>query len=288
MANIAGDDLDDLEDATTAMRVAAYFLANVPVNSAQRAKMEAKAAAAKKAAAESGRSASNPPPQRSSSTANTQDSPSRPSMPKVADSDSAIPTKSALPGQTNPFRQPVYLHSHTNPTPITVLATLDTGTADNYISRRIVNRARLQTQPERVEQMTTFDGGRFETSGQFAAVTWYGDGSSQTREDKFHVVEEGPFDILFGWQLLLSHEILNFNDSALLLVQPRLSPEKIDQIEQRRQQHAATSNRLALERPEQAVAAITYPTNGSSSSSNSQNDQQQAYQTYSQNWQRRQ
>ena len=92
-----------------------------------------------------------------------------------------------------------------------LIATLDTGTTENWISQAIVERVGLDVSKGLVTKWTTFNGEQL-LSGSTVASTWCSEGHPITHVTEFRVVYNPPFDVLFGTNLLFSPEINFFRD----------------------------------------------------------------------------
>ena len=97
-----------------------------------------------------------------------------------------------------------------------VSGTLDSGTRQNWISAEVAHRIRVQ-RFERIQSdvLLDFQSRPFQASRRLQ-LTWRGSKSRQTRESWFFVIENCPFDILIGGDLLFSQGIYIFNEAALL------------------------------------------------------------------------
>lgn len=89
------------------------------------------------------------------------------------------------------------------------LGTCDTGTMENWITEPIVRRLNLEIRGGFPIVTTTFNGQRLK-SGNIVTASWHSIGITKTHESDFRVVEDGPFDVLFGRNLLSSPEINYF------------------------------------------------------------------------------
>lgn len=94
-----------------------------------------------------------------------------------------------------------------------LLALLDTGTAENWISRTIVDRLRLDAANGKTTLWTTFNGTQL-SSGSTVTPTWCSVGRGITHVTDFRVVSNAPFDVLFGKNILFSAEIMFFVEEA--------------------------------------------------------------------------
>jgi len=117
-----------------------------------------------------------------------------------------------------------------------VIATLDTGATENWISQRIVDRCRLAIESGRSVQFLQFEGKTFE-SDKTVRATWRGQLGRKTQVAVFRVADKGsPFDVLFGWTFLSNEDCENFcpepADPALVLVQSQVAEKERLTIEQ--------------------------------------------------------
>jgi hypothetical protein len=86
-------------------------------------------------------------------------------------------------------------------------AILDTGTEENWISQKIVDRLGLSVKKGLVTKWTTFDG-REINSGSAVDPTWSLEKSSNTHQTRFHIApKEAPFEVLFGSNIIESGEV---------------------------------------------------------------------------------
>lgn len=92
-----------------------------------------------------------------------------------------------------------------------LIVTLDTGTTENWISQAIVERLGFDVSKGLVTKWTTFNGKQI-LSGSTVAPTWCSQGHGITHVAVFRVVDNCPFDVLFGTNLLFSPEINFFKD----------------------------------------------------------------------------
>jgi hypothetical protein len=87
-----------------------------------------------------------------------------------------------------------------------MLATLDTGADENWISGAIVRRLGLEVTKGLTEQYQAVNGTEF-SSCETVKPTWSGEGRGISHISKFRVQEKAPFDVLFGRNLLYSPEV---------------------------------------------------------------------------------
>ncbi len=102
-------------------------------------------------------------------------------------------------------------------------AKLDSGSKENWIAQLVVDRLKLKVQRGTLKRYTTFNGEEV-SSDATVKSTWCSKGEGNTHEHVFRVIEKAPFDVLFGTNLLDSHEIMWFSktpgsDPVLVLTQ---------------------------------------------------------------------
>ncbi|KAE9380253.1 hypothetical protein N431DRAFT_449044 [Stipitochalara longipes BDJ] len=86
-----------------------------------------------------------------------------------------------------------------------VIATLDTGSDENWVSQEVVDRLKLDVSKGLVCEWKTFNGHSFESDSS-VKVTWCSRGRGTSRVNVFRVVPNGPFDVLFGRTFILSEQ----------------------------------------------------------------------------------
>jgi hypothetical protein len=103
-----------------------------------------------------------------------------------------------------------------------LIATLDTGTDDNWISEKVVDRLNLSVKSGLPVRYTTVDGRQI-SSGATVNPTWTIQGQSNTIVTEFRMApKEAPFDVLFGRNLLSSGEVdFDSEDSPIQVLVPR-------------------------------------------------------------------
>jgi hypothetical protein len=94
-----------------------------------------------------------------------------------------------------------------------VIATLDTGSDENWISQQVVDRLKLRVDKGLVSKWWTFSGKPFE-SGSMVRATWSGRRQGVSHVNVFRVVSNGPFDVIFGRNVILSEEVNMFNSDS--------------------------------------------------------------------------
>jgi hypothetical protein len=103
------------------------------------------------------------------------------------------------------------MHSTRNGQWYDLLATLDPGTTENWISRTIVDRLRLDVTNGLATKWPTFNGEEL-ISRSMVTPTWCSEGQGVSHVTDFRIVDSGPFDVLFGRNILYSPEINCFQD----------------------------------------------------------------------------
>jgi hypothetical protein len=98
------------------------------------------------------------------------------------------------------------VHSTSNGEWYGAIATLDTGSDENWISQELVDRLRLAVHKGLVTRWKTFNGETF-ASDSTVRATWCGSGAGVSHANLFRVVLDAPFDVLFGRNLILSGDI---------------------------------------------------------------------------------
>ena len=111
-----------------------------------------------------------------------------------------------VPEQARNCTHHIMMHSSTNGQWYGLLATLDPGTRENWISKAIVDRLRLAVTNGLVSRWTTFNGQQL-ASGSTVYPTWCSEGQGISHVTEFHVVSDGPFDVLLGRNILSSREV---------------------------------------------------------------------------------
>jgi hypothetical protein len=100
-----------------------------------------------------------------------------------------------------------------------LLAKLDTGTDENWVSQATLDLLKLKSREVASAEFLTFNDKTFE-SNQEVSITWWGFGSTNTRETPFRVVANAPFKVVIGKSYLLKEGIITFkrNNDAFILV----------------------------------------------------------------------
>jgi len=104
-----------------------------------------------------------------------------------------------------------------------LVAKLDSGSKENWITQEVVDRLRLRVLRGTLKQYITFNGEDV-SSDATVKSTWCPKGDRNTHEHVFRVIEKAPFDVLFGTNLLDSDEVQWFSkepasDPVLVLTQ---------------------------------------------------------------------
>lgn len=100
-------------------------------------------------------------------------------------------------------------------------ATLDTGSAANWISMEALRRLGLQPSIQAQTEFIDFNGKTI-SSREVVSITWNGIGSRRTRVTDFRVApetpfESAPFDVLIGKELLFQEKILQLDNEAWVM-----------------------------------------------------------------------
>ena len=100
-----------------------------------------------------------------------------------------------------------------------LLAKLDTGTDENWISQATLDLLKLKSRVVASAEFLTFNHKTFE-SNQEVSIIWWGFGSTITRETSFRVVANAPFKVVIGKNYLLKEGIVTIKRSngAFILV----------------------------------------------------------------------
>jgi hypothetical protein len=103
-----------------------------------------------------------------------------------------------------------------------LIATLDTGTEDNWICEKVVDRLNLSVKRGLPVVYSTFDGRKI-SSGATVKPTWAIQGQNTSIVTEFRVApKDAPFDVLFGRNLLSSGEVdFDSEDSPIQVLVPR-------------------------------------------------------------------
>jgi len=105
-----------------------------------------------------------------------------------------------------PRSQKVEIYSESRTTWLPVIAFLDTGTSDNWISVRIIERGFFRPRYGQTIHYADFNGVHLQSDG-VVDITWSGAGRAKSHEASFRVGREtAPFDVLFGLNILNSDE----------------------------------------------------------------------------------
>ena len=122
-------------------------------------------------------------------------------------------------GPYDPFSFEVaVIHPHSQDSGRTfVHAKLDTGCEDNWIALEILERASMNNQVNELEVRVSyiaFGGQMFEPLGMID-VTWYPTNSGKSRQTRFLVHREVPFDVVLGRQWILEEGRSIFEQPAM-------------------------------------------------------------------------
>ncbi|KAI9650737.1 hypothetical protein NHQ30_000761 [Ciborinia camelliae] len=126
---------------------------------------------------------------------------------------------------------------------LTVLrARCDTGTDPNWINTRIVDRLKFRVERGKPIKHLNFNGQSF-ISGETVKATWSLVDTYISHECYFQVIDDAPFDVLFGYNLLTIPEINYFKhdvvDTDVLLEQSDIS---VSAVLDRIKRHELTEN----------------------------------------------
>jgi hypothetical protein len=105
------------------------------------------------------------------------------------------------PQQPYPTDANINMHSPNKDEWLGIVAIIDSGTRENWISDRIVARLRLKIQGGTPIRFLTFNGEEYE-SDKVAKVTWRIEGVRKSEYTSFHIGENAPFDVIFGTNLV--------------------------------------------------------------------------------------
>lgn len=122
--------------------------------------------------------------------------------------------------QSEPKYRYINVHSNADGEWYGAVATLDTGSDENWISQDVVDRLRLKVFNGLLSKFKTFNGEIGESDSAVRA-TWSRHGRGTSHITFFRVVSNAPFDILFGRNFLLSGEVdffsTEFEPSSVLV-----------------------------------------------------------------------
>ncbi|CAG8973846.1 hypothetical protein HYALB_00005591 [Hymenoscyphus albidus] len=141
----------------------------------------------------------------------------------------------------------VNLHSPRKDEWFGIVAIIDSGTEENWISEAIVTEYQLREEAGNPICCTDFGGGRIE-SDRCVKLTWRRERAKKTERAYFHVGKDAPFDVLFGSNIVRAAPALfraNTTEPALVLVQDMPSNTEKRTIEQNRTEHRARSQAVA-------------------------------------------
>lgn len=102
-------------------------------------------------------------------------------------------------------------------------ATRDSGTVLNWITRKTVIRLHLKIIGGLIQECETFNG-QILKSTEIVKATWAVPGGPKSYVNEFSIVDDGPFDVLFGNNFLKAHsKILDgVADPACVLAQGKV------------------------------------------------------------------
>jgi len=129
-----------------------------------------------------------------------------------------------------------------------VIATLDTGSDENWISQEVVDRLRLDVTNGLVTKWRSFNGANV-ASDSTVRATWSNLGTGVSYANIFRIIPDPPFDILFGRNLIVSGEV-SWTDnskvsSVLIHEQPPIFPAEKREIHDRQGTNDASSSAAA-------------------------------------------
>ncbi|ESZ92432.1 hypothetical protein SBOR_7191 [Sclerotinia borealis F-4128] len=138
----------------------------------------------------------------------------------------------------NPKYVRISMHSPKNDCWNGLCARNDPGTDENWINSRIVERQKFRVERGKLITTMNFNGQIF-TSGSTVTATWVVEGRLISHQTEFRVIDNGPFDVLFGRNLLSLPEINHFrddrvDDTPILLEQSDISPQEQEAINRNR------------------------------------------------------
>ncbi|KAF4437648.1 hypothetical protein F53441_12983 [Fusarium austroafricanum] len=115
---------------------------------------------------------------------------------------------------------------------------LDSGCELNWISARVLKRARIegrQMKLERAKGWLGFNGERdFVVPKATIILTWYSVNAAYTHRHEFLVHEDVPFDVVLGSEFIIEEGWKkSFNDPVLALRHSDLTDEQLDRIHQK-------------------------------------------------------
>jgi hypothetical protein len=101
----------------------------------------------------------------------------------------------------------------------TLGATLDTGSDENFISRKVADRLGLPMQPlpfNELREFRDFTGEKLRPD-LFVTSSWRVQRGNRTHESKFLVVRNAPFDVLLGRKFIESSSVISSSTALLPL-----------------------------------------------------------------------
>lgn len=135
--------------------------------------------------------------------------------------------RSRRQGPYDPFSfEAAVIHPHSQDSGRTfVHAKLDSGCEDDWIALEILERASMENQVNELDvrvSYVAFGGQRFEPLG-IIDVTWYPTNSGKSRQTRFLVHREVPFDVVLGRRWILEEGRSFFEQPAMGLRMGRIS-----------------------------------------------------------------
>ncbi|KAA8565712.1 hypothetical protein EYC84_009554 [Monilinia fructicola] len=111
-----------------------------------------------------------------------------------------------------------------------LIAKTDTSTAEKWIESSVIERQQFQARRGKPVETNNFNGDVC-TSVATVVATWAVEGHNMSHQTEFRVIENGPFDVLFGRNLLSLPAIKYFrddgiDDTPILLEQSDISPQE--------------------------------------------------------------
>lgn len=123
----------------------------------------------------------------------------------------------------------VTVHSPSNDEWFGLLAMIDSGTQENWISQTIVIEYSLRAEGGMPIRGTGFGGGYIK-SDRCVKLTWRKERAKKTERAYFHVGKDAPFDVLFGSNIVRAAPHLFEDDTlepTLVLIQNKVSVRQL-------------------------------------------------------------